>query len=538
MTAQQVHALIQESNAHRKAGRFADSARCAEIATRIDPKSGEAWLLLVAALVSLGSGDVSKAIVKALGALGPDDESRPVLEAEHANQAARHGSWQEAWEIIQRLKQRPGLHARQYSIIASVLSTIGDFSGAYEYARLAVRNQPDLPGALYNLGTVARYLGKFTEADAAFERLLEISPHDSLALASLVSFHKATPETNYIATLQEAARQTPTPSEDAGRIHHSLFKQFDELGRKDEAWDALQRGSDYAGSVFSFDFREKATRTDALMRTYPDPQSTIRTITQAPVGPRPIFIFGLPRSGTTLTERILASHSQVASYGEAPAIVRSLRIALDEKTGKHATATDVAGTAQLDWDRVAEIYLANLRFLDTGKPFFAEKTPHNYEYAGPMALAFPDAPLIHVMRNPMDSLFGAYRLQFGEGGYHWSYSLDDLAAYYRDYRRIMAHWKTVLGDRMLLVRLEEIVDDTEPTVRRILAHARLPFEEQCLTPETSEGGVSSASSSQVRQPINRQGIGRWRRYAEQLEPLRAQLEKDGFVDRNGDPILD
>ena len=136
----------------------------------------------------------------------------------------------------------------------------------------------------------------------------------------------------------------------------------------------------------------------------------------------------------------------------------------------------------------------------------------------------------------MDSLFGTYRLMFGPGGYQWSYSLEDLAANYRLYRRLMSRWRDTLGDAFVEVTLEHLIENPEAEIALLLRRCGLPFEAACLAPEAVGGGVSTASASQVRTPINRQGVGVWRRYARQLEPLRAALERDGFVDREGEAV--
>ncbi len=165
-----------------------------------------------------------------------------------------------------------------------------------------------------------------------------------------------------------------------------------------------------------------------------------------------------------------------------------------------------------------------------------DKLPDNYEYAGAIRLAFPEAPMVHVRRAPMDSLFGAYRLPFAQGAYPWSYRLEDLAAHYRQYRRLTDHWRQVLGRGFVEVSLERLIQDPLVETGFLLAACGLAFEEACLAPELATGPVATESAAQVRAPINSQGVGAWRRYAAQLEPLRAELQRDGFVDANGDPV--
>jgi hypothetical protein len=249
-------------------------------------------------------------------------------------------------------------------------------------------------------------------------------------------------------------------------------------------------------------------------------------------------VFGLPRSGTTITERVLASHSQVRALGETPALLVAMKKAAGLARADLFEAQHVAATAAADFAEVARIYQACLAFKAEGAAMITDKLPQNYEHVGAMRLAFPNASLVHVRRAPMDSLFGAHKLLFGEGGYHWSYRLEDLACAYRCYRKIMAHWRASLGEAIFTITLEQLIAEPEAQIRALLAHCGLPFEEACLSPHEAKGGVSTASASQVRKPLNADGVGAWRRYARQLEPLRAMLEDDGFVDADGEPIWD
>lgn len=527
--------LLAESKAALDGRRLEAAAQAAEIATRINPQRGDAWAYLCAALEALGSADLELCLANALRHLGATHPLAPALNADRARALGVRGRWQEAAELARETAARPDLAPHEHNTLGSVFPQIALYAEGLHHAQLGANGLPDSPKAFYTLGTANRYLGHNAEARAAFERVLELKPGDSLALGSLAAMIMARPEDNHVQALRAAIDRTTDP-EAAARLHHALFKELDDLGQREKAWPALVEGARQASSVFPFDMREKIGRTSALIETFPPSAFAEIGATPSFKRPRPIFVFGLPRSGTTITERIFAAHSRVTSMGETPPFARAVRHALGAGNMTNFAPADVRASRNLDWSKAARLYLQNIAFLLEGADTFTEKTPHNYDFAGPMALAFPEAALVHVRRGPMDSLFGTYRLLFGEGGYHWSYSFETLAENYRQYRRVMDHWRACLGDRLIEVTLEELVQNPEQEIRRLLAAASLDFEPSCLTPEKNSGGVSTASASQIRQPINSQGVGRWRAYAAQLEPLRAELERDGFVDRNGDPV--
>ncbi len=520
-----------------KRGDLVEAATLGEEATRRAPTRADGWLLLCAALTRMGSADDERAMGDALTHLAPDDPARLTIEVDRARALATRGRAGEAAEIAFRVRRLPQLTPRQHDTLGSVFAMIALYEEALVHCEIAVAAMPESPLALYNLATATRYVGRLDDAEALFDKVIVIDANHSLAYASLASLRKWTAERNHIDALRAALVRAAPGSEDAARFNFSLFKELNDLGRREEAWTALAAGSTAAHALYPADPQNKAARTDALINTFSTARLAVRSAHTTP-GPRPIFVYGLPRSGTTLTERILSAHSTVAPMGETSGFSQALSATVGHPRAKVIDTDMLRRAGAADWADVARRYIAHTAYLARGAGVVTEKLPHNYEFVGPIHLAFPDAPLIHVRRAPMDSLFGAYRLMFGEGAYVWSYTLPDLAENYRQYRRLMAHWRAALGDRITEITLEHLIDNQDSEIRRLLAACGLAFEEACLSPHDVDGGVSTASSSQVRAPINRQGVGAWRAYAEQLEPLRAELERDGFVDRNGDPIWD
>lgn len=517
---------------------FVKTAQFAELATRYYPASIDAWMLLCTALGRLGSVDEEKAIARALDHVPSHDKAWLILKTNRAQALARIGRANDAVGLLREIENDPRLDAKLRDMVGAVYAQASLFEDALVHCRGAVAEQPDYPPALYNYATALRYLGRLDEAEDAFERLLALAPDHSLAIASLAALRKWTPERNHVARIRgELARCAPGSDAEA-RLHYALFKELHDVkAPAAEAWDALKAGAELCRSLYPYALEERTKFVDTLIEIYGHDRLR-RAPSHSPAPPRPIFVLGLPRSGTTLTERILASHSSVTAMGETSGFQVAMRQALSIVRKSELDADAVRRSADLDWSKIAAAYQHETAFLARGAATVTEKLPHNYELAGQIALAFPNAPIVHVRRSPMDSLFGAYKIMFGEGAYTWSYDFADLAAHYRLYRRLMDHWTSALGDRVHVVTLERLIAEPEPEIRKLLEFCGLPFEEACLSPHKSKGGVSTASSSQVRAPINSEGVGAWRRYREQFEPLRAALEKDGFVDANGDPIWD
>ncbi|MFT4076805.1 MAG: sulfotransferase [Asticcacaulis sp.] len=350
---------------------------------------------------------------------------------------------------------------------------------------------------------------------------------------SLARLRRWTPAHNHIESLLAAPVQTPLHKACKG---YALFKEYDDIGDPPSAWHWLQYGAAAARAQPATPRRPVWSAADeraqvvAWKTAFPPARFThLPEITRK--GPRRLFIIGLPRSGTTLVERILGAHSQVRALGELPGFPAAVKAASGALTPTLVDVETIESAGRTDPQAIAALYASETAWLSEGAPCVTDKLPHNSDYTGLIRLAFSNAAIIHVRRAPMDSLFGAYKLFFAAG---WSFDQDDLADHYRNYRELMDHWRTCLGNGLIEVSLEALIRDPERQIRRLLTACGLPFEAACLTPHETRGAVTSASANQVRKPINAEGIGAWRRYESELAPVRARLESLGFIDTNGD----
>ena len=238
-----------------------------------------------------------------------------------------------------------------------------------------------------------------------------------------------------------------------------------------------------------------------------------------------IFILGLPRSGSTLQEQILASHSQVEGTRELP-YIPWLAQRMNRPPQAMASQAYPLGASDLNnenWQSIGQQFIQQAqRHRQTDAPFFIDKLPNNFLYVGLILLAMPNAKIINTVRHPMDNCFGCFKQLWAEGQY-FAYDLDDLGRYYRDYIRLMAHWQRVFPGKIHSVNYEEVVDNLEHNVSQLLDYCALPMEEQCLRFHETERAVNTASSEQVRQPIYKSAVAYWKHFEKDLQPLKDAL---------------
>jgi tetratricopeptide (TPR) repeat protein len=512
------------------------AGRSAEAVTRQAPQSKEAWSLLCSALTGIGSGDAQKAMAMAMKQFPSTDPFHADLAADRALALANLGNMDEAVVQARQAAALDQLSPHAKRVVATALTIAGLFSEAEGLAEQAVSALPDDAQSLLLLGNIDRFMGRLDLARQRYETALA-GPCDGLEdhlFAALASLRRWTKDDHPAEAMTKRLQATAATSEAAARLGYGLFKVLDDLGEPERAWPLLAKASITAGTLSPFSLAERTSVTQTLITAFPQAAAPRPMPSQSPA--QPILIFGLPRSGTTLVETILSSHSRVQALGETTSLQRAVALASQTPRADPSSPEVMVAAARADPEAMAQAYLNYAAYLRDGSAVFTEKLPHNYLYVGHFNRAFPAAPMVHVRRSPMDSLFGSYRLLFGGGAYPWSYSLKDLADNYRLYRQLTDHWRQIMGPRLVEITLEALINDPEPKIRSLLSGCGLAFEAACLSPERSERGVSTASSAQVRSPINRQGMGAWKRYRDQLEPLRAALEADGFVNSEGEAI--
>jgi tetratricopeptide (TPR) repeat protein len=380
----------------------------------------------------------------------------------------------------------------------------------------------------YNIAALQRSLGDTAQAEANFDRAIELDPADWEAIKVRSELRKQTPDDNHVAALE--AMLDKGIADPRGEVHvcYALAKELEDLGEWDRSFGFLARGAGKRRGLMRYDVQRDIDTMAAIAETF-----TAERLAAAAAGSgngEPIFVVGMPRTGTTLVERILGSHSEVYSAGELGNFATVLMQHLRAKVSEPATPRDelVRLSASIDFAALGDAYVESTRPFTGGTPRFIDKLPLNFLYVGLIRLALPKASIVSVRRHPLDTCYAVYKQLFVDA-YPFSYELTELARYYAAYDRLMRHWEAVLPGAVYTVQYERLVDDFEPEVRRLLAHCGLDFEEACLRFHENRAASTTASTVQVRQPVYRSSVGNWRHYREQLAPLVAALEDEGIA---------
>jgi tetratricopeptide (TPR) repeat protein len=420
--------------------------------------------------------------------------------------------WAAAWP---RRHELPPADAAR---IAAALETVGAHALASEWIESAVACAPDDATVRVNRALVRSYGGDFVGAREDAERAIASPADPAIAHWMLARLARARPDNHLVEQLRE--RLHGASDDDAEFLQFALFKQLDDLGDADAAWQALDAGCQLVRARLQYDRVASERLFATLQRRFPlhAPFAAVRSDE-----PLPIFIVGMHRSGSTLLESMLAAHPRTYSYGESQRLSGALRHAADHPCPALVDEAIVDAAASLDWDLVRD------RFLDTGRRLFGdarqvtEKMPGTFQLIGFIRHALPDAKIVHLRRDPMDLCFANLRELFADGVAH-AYSQDDLAHYHALYLDLMRHWHAVYPGFVLDVDYEDLVRDPSATSRRVYEFCGLDWSSRVVDPQAwAARPINTLSSFQARQPVNTASIGRWKRYATQLQPLRAAL---------------
>ncbi|MGD8679136.1 MAG: sulfotransferase [Lysobacterales bacterium] len=406
-------------------------------------------------------------------------------------------------------------------------------SGQHEKAarcyERAVDLDPSNPDLLYNLATSRTAFGRIDEAEQLFTRVIEINPRDGAAWLNRSILRKRTGDDNHVAELKALLKQLA--ADDPGRIQicFALARELEDLQHYDEAFRFLQEGAHRRRLGMQYDIAQDETVMAEIARRF---DRDLLGSTAGFPSNRPVFILGLPRSGTTLVDRILSSHSQVDSLGEHSSLPLAVMDLADGDPDSAAPATAfsrsslIRRSTRIDFAELGRRYCQAIEGFGNPAPRLIDKTPLNFLYLGLIHLALPGAHVIHMRRHPLDSCYAMYKTMF-RAGYPFSYSLQEVGRYYLAYHRLMEHWRQTIPERFLDVDYERVIADPEGETRRMLEYLGLDWEAGCLQFHRRSGAAATASAAQVRQPIYSSSVGMWRHYSTQLAPLAAKLRERG-----------
>lgn len=387
----------------------------------------------------------------------------------------------------------------------------------------AIDLQPNSPDAQAGYGHALKTIGDQPGALSAFRAAVAARPGFGHVYWSMANLKIFSFEEKEVATMLQQVEKDDLPEAADIHLRFALGKAFEDKKDYDKAWHYYHTGNQRQRMTVMHDPLELEVRFDAVREVFS------RDFIEEHSGNGcdaldPILVIGLPRSGSTLVEQILASHSQVEGTAELPVLGRLANSIGRYRTDNVRYPESVRELRDRDFRAYGEQYLEDSRrYRLTDRPIFTDKLPNNFPFVGLLHLILPNAKVINARRHPFDSCLGGYKQLFGQGQ-NFSYDLLDLAHYYQQYDKTMKHWHDVLPGKVLDVHYEETVTDLETQVRRILGHCGLPFEESCVRFHETNRAVNTASSEQVRQPIYTGALGKWRRYESHLGVLQKQLD--------------
>lgn len=492
---------------------------CAALLRR-DPNNASAHYLLGVAAFEQGRLAAATAAFERAVSLEPAEARHrarlaATLEISGAAGAARQAA-RAASELVSS-------DAQALDTLGVVLTRVGDYRPAVGLFERAVAAQPRNIEGLHNLGWGRQYVGDFPGAVQAYRSALALDPADFRAWQALAALETQTPERNAASTLETLFARAGGDWRRRLFLGHALAKTYEDLGEWGGSLDWLNRGKAGARDHISYDDAGEQAAFAAAERTG-------RAAGSGVLG-APVFVVGLPRTGTTLVERILSSHPRVASAGELMAFPRLVKRLTATAGGRTWDARSFAAADGVEPARLGAAYLEALRDRAGRTELVIDKLPFNMLFAGLIHRALPNARIVCVRRDPMDAVLSNYRQLFAGGALHaYAFDLARTARYVAMAERLMDGWRERLpADRWLEVRYEDVIADLEGQSRRMLAFLGLPFDRAVLDFHLNERGVQTASMVQVRRPIHDQSVGRWRRYpAEMLAPAIEALRAGGL----------
>lgn len=394
------------------------------------------------------------------------------------------------------------------------------------YLKEIDQSNPNDPVIKNSLGTFYKDVGHFERAKACFDHAIDLNPNYAPPHwhRSELSVDPATD----LAKVQSVLAAAKAPEEQSYYLHFAAYRYCEALGNTNEAFEHLLTANAMKRRTYDYDVRFE-TDIDSSVKQIFTAEMLASLTPESSNELRPIFIMGMPRSGTTLVEQMIASHSEVAGGDEYTALSNAIMRA-QRKSKFFGPINQWLSTRGVDdWARIGSYYEQNMRFIRGDKKVFTDKNLFNHRAIGIIKASLPNAKIIFVDRNSMDVGFGCFRQLFGGDGAKFSYRFDELAAQLASYNSLIDYWESVADGLILRVKYEELVADPKRLIKDMLSFCKLSVEENCFDFHKTERAVKTLSAAQVRQPIFSQGVGRWKQYESQLKPLMVEFEKHGVA---------
>jgi tetratricopeptide (TPR) repeat protein len=511
-----------EIGARMARGDWAGAGAAAAGCRQAWPANPSGWLLGSIAALFADQKEMALALMEERLASDPDDVQCLLQKAECLLALGRRS---EALSAAGQAADRAAGNPPALDAVGTFLVFAAAHPQALKVYDQAVDAAPTDVGILGKRAEVYRFLGDFELASSDHEAVLRLSPKNSDALRGLAELRKQSADQNSVAAMEKALAEAPAGSDDTTTLHYGLAKSYEDLGEYAASWRHLSAASKLQRARIKYDPAHERAVIDRIIAAFP----TVESAGADSTGEQPIFIVGLPRTGTTLVERILGNHSQVHSAGELASLSEAIGAVANQEAGPNSEGWlgYASSLGALPGEPIAREYLARSRSRRGDKPRFSDKQTANFFYCPLILRAFPNARIVHMTRHPMAACYAIFKTRF-YGTFPFGNDLTDLADFYIDYRRLMAHWHRIVPGRIFDLAYEDVVTSLEPTTRQLLDYVGLPFEPACLEFHRNPAATMTASSVQVRRPIYDSSLQQWQHYASELAPIRERFEAAGI----------
>ncbi|MEH6549779.1 MAG: sulfotransferase [Pseudomonadales bacterium] len=487
------------------------------------PANPEAWFYKSVCEMMLLKPKQGLASVETALALNGDSQR---YQAQAARCMVGAGQVMDGLQLARAIADREKRNAHILDAVANTISNAGEHEEAIPIFERAIALNSSVPQYYSNLGTVLHFCRRTAEAEAAHRKALELMPEDFRAYWLLGQLRKATADDNFVDWFEHVLKRYGDKLHARTTLNYALAKQHEDLEQYDQTFVHLEQGAE---AVLEHTPYPEASNQRLFSKYREDfSEDFCQQTVPACDNEEPVFIVGMPRTGTTLVERIIASDEQVFAAGELHNFMHLFNQRYGALNANVKDYTRFSGIENVDYRELGESYIDSTRPRTGHTRHFIDKYPFNFQMVGPIALSLPRAKIIHLTRNPMDTCFSNYKLLFMLGSGLYSYDQETLGRFYLQYHSLMNHWHRCFPGRILDVSYEKLVQQPEVETRRIMTFLGLEWRPELLEFYKSSEAVSTASTSQIREPINTASLYKWKRFAKHLKHLRQVLETNGI----------
>ena len=504
-----------------RAGQPGEAQNCCKLVLKYRPKATEAHFLLgLAASEYAGWTTALQAFRNVTGI----DAGHAAAWAQLARIYVMIGQYSNCSAALEQAVALKPTDPFVQEVIGNAHSLLGDQQSALVWFEKACASS-DNPNFELSRAKAMTFLGDIAGAQVSLAKVIENRPLSGQAHWMLARAAKASGDA-HVDQMAKAVANKNCLENEKPFFHYGRGKLLEDLERWNDAFAAYQEGARCRRAEVSFD----ESGEDALYKTLASvfTKDWFNAVSEGNSAKSPIFIIGEPRTGTTLVERIITAHSDVSSAGELQQFGMAVRRKVGAVSRALLSEENVQAASHLDMAELGDAYMDTTKTVQGSASYFIDKLPLNYLHAPLIAAALPNAKIIHVVRDPMDSCMASYKQLFADAYFH-SYDLEEMARHHARYMRLMEHWRQVLGPRMLEVHYEAVVENVEANARNIIDFLGLEWQNAILSFHEQQGAVTTASAVQVREHAHSRSVGRWKKYEQHLMPIKQILRIEGFL---------